>query len=197
MDRNKARHIVTTTMKNAWPKWNMTWEQQDRWTNMLCHYTEEHANQAIDQMFEEGKSSVQPFPNEFVRYIKAIRESSTRRVAENYPERQATLWAICIEEGKRLAFPGLKVWFPEGTPVADAQQWVRDTEAGLAGGRWVVFEGRLWEAQQKAKQIKADAGSESRLSEQVASESEGEPAQIMQGFDPNKLMPDKRDNIPF
>ena len=199
MDRNKARHIVTTKLKNTWPKWNMTFELQDRWTNMFAHYSEEQATQAIDQMFELGRSSAQTFPiaSEFTRYAGAIVDTGNVREVEDQPERRATLWAICTEEGKRLAWPGLKVWFPEGTARSEADKWVWETEAGPAGGKWMIFEGRMWQAQQKAKQIKADAGSESRLSEQVASESEGEPAQIMQGFDPNKLMPDKRDNIPF
>ena len=171
-------------MKGLWPKWNMTWMLQEEWTSLLTDYSQEIAEEALRKVFREGHSSVQPFPNEFMRYVRSITETTAVTVAE-YPERQATLWLICVERGRWLASPGYAVYCPAGTTKAQALVQAKETGRGPSGGVWEVFEGRQHEARKRSAEIKA--GGKENI-EQAVSEPE-EP------FDHNAGM--QEDDVPF
>ena len=215
MDRGKARYLVTDFMHGLWPKWNMTWMLQEEWTSILQGYSEEDARAAIRLVFKEGRSSAQPFPNEFMKYIREITEAkpTTSSQPNPYPELYATLWLICIERGLRFASPGFLVYCIEGTTRAQAEQEAILTGNSAAGGKWIVFEGPIYEARKRAKQIKQESQARERIADKPAEEdSELRPLEdimpdayepeleesskaVAVEYDPNRLMDE--DSIPY
>ncbi len=216
MDRGKARYLITDFMHGLWPKWNFTWIQQEEWTSLLQEYTDDDARAAIRLVFKEGRSSAQPFPNEFMKYVREITEAKpvTPSQSNLYPELRATLWLICVERGLRFASPGFLVYCVEGTTKAQAEREAVLTANSAAGGKWVVFEGPIYEARKRAKQIKEESRAEAITSNKAAVGSELRPLEdimpdayqpeqesdkaVAVEHDPNKLMnEDSKDSIPY
>ena len=197
MDRGKARYLVTDLMHGLWPKWNMTWMLQEEWTNILQAYSDDDARAAIRLVFKEGRSSMQPFPNEFMKYIREITQAKpvTSSQPNPYPELRATLWLICVERGLRFAWPGFMVYCVEGTTLAQAEQEAILTGNSAAGGKWIVFEGPIYEARKRSKQIKQESQAKESVSDEAATEQSDAPLRPLEDIMPGAYEPEQQEDI--
>ena len=199
MNRDEAKHLMQGKMKDLWPKWSPSWEQQQEWIKILQKYSKDYTKQAISLVYAEGKSVVQPFPNEFMKYIRQITKGNQKqkpRIIDkvDYPERRAALWLICTEKGKWFSPVGKLIHCEPGSTEQEAAHWVLEYANGVVGGKWIVFKGQQHEAKARAKQIKDEAALGGTTSQVLASETMPEP----EDFNPNKLLEADPDNkIPF
>lgn len=141
MEIGKARHIVTNHMKGLWPKWNLTWQIQENWVDMLTKYPEEDALKAIDKVFREGKSSVQPFPNEFSEHIRIIRLHNREETMSPELLGPPHYVMMCKKDGPVGMMQPM--WGCEKWPLAKKDGWLtgwRKYFEHTYGGEWITID---------------------------------------------------------